>query len=136
MKKVYISRHRDFTVTIRSPKTQMINGQNIQVDNGKTIVFSGGLYQTEDQEEMDLLEKSSSFEADFFDVNKQQVQAKAAEVKSRDGAIKIIEGAIVSNQKTVEETNDANVDEEEKEDEESGEEDQDTPKKRGRPKKK
>lgn len=94
MKKVYISKHREYIATIKSPKMQMINGQNIQVDEGLTIKFSNGYFATEDQTVIDLLERASGFGSDFLDVNKQHVAAKEAEAKLKTSAVSVIEGAI------------------------------------------
>lgn len=72
---------------------EVINGQQIVRDEGKTIRFSGGQYISDDEKEQRLLEASPMYGCDFFDLLKQENQAKQAQEKVKGTLPEIVEGA-------------------------------------------
>ena len=106
MQKVYVSKYGELAVTIEPPVFEEINGARVMRKSGRIIKFSNGRYVSSDPKEIELLEKTSSFESDFFDLLKQRDEAKKAQDKVNSKAIGIIEGARKSSQQYKEEVRD------------------------------
>jgi hypothetical protein len=75
------------------PTIEWHKGTSYVKSEGKTIRFSGGQYITSDEEEQKLLEASPMFGSDFFDLLRQENEAKAAQAKSAKSLAAIVEGA-------------------------------------------
>lgn len=96
MQKIYVSQHKDLIIQIEQPEFTNIMGKQIPVSNGKSIRFSNGQYITSDPKEIEALEKSMSFGSSFFDLLKQENEAKKAQEKVKSGLAQIVEGARAS----------------------------------------
>ena len=93
MQKIYVSQYREYAFQLVPPTIEWNKGTSYVKSEGKTIRFSGGQYISNDEEEQKLLEASPMFGSDFFDLLKQENEAKAAQAKSKKSLASIVEGA-------------------------------------------
>ena len=93
MQKIYVSQYREYAFQLIPPTIEWNKGTSYVKNEGKTIRFSGGQYISNDEEEQKLLEASPMFGSDFFDLLKQENEAKAAQAKSKKSLAAIVEGA-------------------------------------------
>ena len=93
MQKIYVSQYREYAFQLIPPTIEWNKGTSYVKNEGKTIRFSGGQYITSDEEEQKIIEASPMFGADFFDLLKQENEAKAAQAKSPRSLVSVVEGA-------------------------------------------
>lgn len=93
MQKIYVSQYREYAFQLVPPTIEWHKGTSYVKSEGKTIRFSGGQYITSDEEEQKSLEASPMFGSDFFDLLRQENEAKAAQAKSAKSLAAIVEGA-------------------------------------------
>ena len=93
MQKIYVSQYREYAFQLIPPTIEWNKGTSYVKSEGKTIRFSGGQYITSDEEEQKIIEASPMFGADFFDLLKQENEAKAAQAKSPRSLVSVVEGA-------------------------------------------
>lgn len=92
MQKIYVSRYKNYVVQVKPSKMFIHESGISKHDGGIAIRFNNGSYTAKNDAEIELLESSPSFGVDFFDLLKQENEAKNAQAKVEQNIVKVIEG--------------------------------------------
>lgn len=96
MQKIYVSQYSSLSVQIVQPIFETIEGKTTIKQEGRKIRFNNGIYSTSDPAEIELIEKTSSFNSDFFDKDVQKAIAAKIESKQEEKAVGVVSGARTS----------------------------------------